>query len=152
LGDMAIQQLPDGKTLVTASLEGSKKARFGARWVIRRWRWGKEEPLGEVEIELDLVRRDPSGERDLVRPPGDAALSGDGKYLVSCGYDASVVIWDAEKGKRLHDLGQIVRAGFPVTFTPDGKQMVLLTDRYGIRVYDLATGKLSRTVVEDDDS
>ena len=75
--------------------------------------------------------------------PADAiAFSGDGKWLAA-GSGSSVAICDLGAGREVETLaGQL--AAQDLTFSPDGK--LLITGGTALGVWDVASGKLARTV------
>ncbi len=92
-----------------------------------------------------------------------AALSGDGKVLVTTGHylprgapeppgkgieiSETVEVWDAATGKELHKLRCEGSAkGYNAAFSPDGKHLAVVSVGGGAVIWDLATGKQVRTL------
>jgi WD40 repeat protein len=80
--------------------------------------------------------------------------SADGKRVVTSGIDRTVRVWDAETGKHLFAVGSkhiesISRRGLPCALSPDGKTLLVARDE-AIEVWDVTTGKLSRTLTSPD--
>ena len=95
----------------------------------RGWEWGYVQRLSRPEI---LSLDDHKGKVDAV------ALSKNGKYLASAGWDGTVRVWDLPQAKQVHVFphGPIARA---VAFSPDSLHLAAAADG-GIRVWDLASG------------
>jgi len=78
------------------------------------------------------------GHEDSVR---DAALSGDGKRIVTASSDGTARVWDATSGGQLAICGEI--SGFAVRrafFNPEGSRIVTASDDHTARIWDAATG------------
>ena len=72
-------------------------------------------------------------------------LSSKGKTLATAGPDRTARVTDIESGKQLHRLEHPAVA-MGVIFTPDGRQLVSGCHDSEIRVWELETGKLARTI------
>ncbi|HZV03889.1 MAG TPA: WD40 repeat domain-containing protein [Gemmataceae bacterium] len=72
-----------------------------------------------------------------------AAVSPDGRRLVSSSLDDSVRLWDLDTGKEIYRLAGHGRLGGRrlVGFTSDGKRFLSWGDDFYLRVWDVATGK-----------
>jgi WD40 repeat protein len=72
-----------------------------------------------------------------------AAVSPDGRLLVSSSLDDFVRLWDLDSGKEIYRLPGHGRLGGKrlVGFTPDGKRFLSWGDDLYLRVWDVATGK-----------
>ncbi len=82
----------------------------------------------------------------------DAAISPDGKYLLTGKIKGGFSLWDISKGTMTSqytaEIATLWGVGtIPVAFTPDGKY--LLAGGKAIRVWDLASGKVIRTIGHD---
>ncbi|MBI1918109.1 MAG: WD40 repeat domain-containing protein [Planctomycetes bacterium] len=108
---------PDGKTLYSASYDGT----------VRRWdvATGKERPVADSY----------SGD---VR----VACSPDGARLASAG-GATVHVWEAATGKRLHALEGNPAGVSALAFSPDGRTLAA-GGGLSAHLWDAATGKLLR--------
>jgi eukaryotic-like serine/threonine-protein kinase len=97
----------------------------------RGWEWGYVHRLCTPEL-LSLEHHE--GKVDAV------ALSKDGKYLASAGWDGTVRVWDLPEAKPVHVFrhGGIARG---VAFSPDCRLLATCGDDNMIYVWDLATGK-----------
>lgn len=87
------------------------------------------------------------GDRSVVA----LAFSPDGKILATAsGKDSSVSLWEVETGKEIHHLRKLGGWIVGVAFSPDGKELITpgsADPAQGLRVWDVATGKLSRRLV-----
>lgn len=79
-------------------------------------------------------------------PDGTALLAAVGNHLIKEDGQPGIRAWDALSGQELCRIPADTRAGFAVT--PDGQSVIVLTDTYVVRVYDLA-GKARRDVTFD---
>ena len=70
-------------------------------------------------LDGSLLRATMNGHRDLVR---GLAFSPSGKQLATASFDGTVRIWDVRDGRELHGS---IGAGNAVTFTPDGRSLVV---------------------------
>jgi RNA polymerase sigma factor (sigma-70 family) len=71
------------------------------------------------------------------------AVSPDGKFAVSGGYDRTIRLWDVATGKELRQLGDGKEPIWKVEFSPDGR--TLAAGSKGVHLWDLATGKELRS-------
>jgi WD40 repeat protein len=76
-----------------------------------------------------------------------ALLSPDGRTAVTVGADDSVVLWDAQSGRRTRELlpgaGDIARLfGTPVAFSPDGSVLAVGSDQGRLRMWRVASGRI----------
>jgi hypothetical protein len=59
--------------------------------------------------------------------PTRAALSADGKRLLTIGSNGNVILWDADTGQRIPDEKLFAQAALSVAFSADGRQGVAFT-------------------------
>jgi WD40 repeat protein/RecA/RadA recombinase len=71
----------------------------------------------------------------------DVAISDDGKFLATTGYDNSVKLWDAETGQELQTFNDHSRVVNGVAFSPNGQRLASVSDDGFVIVYDLKTGE-----------
>lgn len=102
---------PDGKRIVTASMEETAKV-----WEIQ---------TGRLLLSL---------------PGHYADFSPDGKRIATVLADGKVKVWDADSGNELHLEGQ-VDAITSVMFSPDGGSLVTITNGNLPRIWNLETGE-----------
>jgi uncharacterized caspase-like protein len=76
-----------------------------------------------------------------------AALSPNGSYVVSGGYDNLVKLWDAATGKLVRNFSHPERVD-SVAFSPDGARIVSGCPDGTIRLWDIASGRLLWTYRE----
>jgi WD40 repeat protein len=157
---------PDGKRIVTASLDGTARiwdAATGKQLVVLRGHTGY----------MYSAAFSPDGKRivtasgDGIVPPADntvriwdaatgkqlmvlrghtgevrsAAFSPDGKRIVSASDDKTVRIWDAATGKQLMVLRGHTKGVNSTAFSPDGKRIVTASWDGTARIWDAATGR-----------
>lgn len=77
------------------------------------------------------------GLRDILY---DAELSPDGKVLAACGYDKSIILWDAATAKPLAALEGHTGAVFDIAFSPDGRVLVSASADDTCKVWRVADG------------
>jgi WD40 repeat protein len=97
---------------------------------------GNDASLWNVETQRPVMRFSPHG------AVASAALSPDGKLLVTGSWDHSAKIWDAETGHAIRKL-EGGHAGYINTteFSPDGREILTASDDGTARLWDVATGK-----------
>jgi RNA polymerase sigma factor (sigma-70 family) len=89
----------------------------------------------------------------------DSDLSADGKLLVTASWD-SFIVWEAATGKKLlhiqesESVSAVGRDRISVVrLSPDGKQLATANKTHGtVRVWDVASGKLLKTIAWDEDA
>ncbi len=101
---------------------------------------GNDAASWSLESRRPVVRFSPHG------AVASAALSPDGKWLVTGSWDHSAKIWDAATGKAIRKLDG-GHTGFinTVEFSPDGSQVLTASDDSTARLWDVASGELSST-------
>jgi len=104
---------------------------------LRGWEWDR---LSHIMDQSSLTLR---GHDETVR---SAAISPDGKRVVSAGDDATIRIWDAETGTQLvKRQGQEGDASC-VTYSPDGRSIASGGRDGKVRIWDAATGEAIRVL------
>ena len=94
--------------------------------------------------------------------PLGLAFSPDGSILAASFFDAPIILWEVETGRRIRSFGADSKRLSNLAFTPDGKALVsALSDEYGpafpgdkskgpdqslIQVWDVATGREIRRI------
>lgn len=73
------------------------------------------------------------------------AFSPDGTLLASAGSDKKTILWNPQDGSLRGALEGVARDVTAVTFFPDGKLLAESSTDY-IRIWDMQTGKVSRTL------
>jgi WD40 repeat protein len=147
---------PDGRTVVTASKDGTARLWDVATGTeLRRLTHGNEvtaasfSPDGRTVVTAsgDKTARlwDAATGEELQRLSHDgwvlaASFSPDGRTVVTASGDKTARLWDAATGKELQRLahGNGVRAA---SFSPDGRSIVTGSDDWSARVWDAAAGK-----------
>jgi WD40 repeat protein len=120
---------PDGETVVSANYDND----------LRIWKTSSGELVKKVE--------------DLTGAMFAAAFTLDGKQLIMGGLDETVYIWDAKSyslTRKLKGHGETIAA---LTISPDGRTLVTggfdvitVKNPVKIQIWDLAAGKITRTI------
>ena len=117
---------PDGKKIITASLDGTAKI------------W--DAASGTVLLDLKEKRFGLQ----------TAAFNKDGSKVIATTFLGDTKIWDVGTGKLINDLdghtGDARYAAFPAVFSPQGKKIVTPGDNYKAKIWNAATGKLLVTL------
>ena len=71
----------------------------------------------------------------------DVAVSEDGRFLATTGFDNSVKLWDAETGQELRTFTDHSRVVNGVAFSPNGERLASVSSDGFVIVYDLETGE-----------
>ncbi len=109
---------PDGKRIVTSSLDNSVKI------------W---------EVSTGLLLANLRGHSDTVTT---AVYSPDGKKIVTACEDGTGKIWDANSTQLLADLKGHTGKVFYAEFSPDGRKIVTASEDHTAKIWDAETGKL----------
>ncbi len=84
-----------------------------------------------------------------------ATFSPDARYAATSGSDDTVRVWDVGSGEQIHAFGIKERKGgsyLRAAFSPDGTQLLVWAGvDIAPRLYDLASGKMVRELLEDPD-
>jgi WD40 repeat protein len=115
---IAVAFSPDGKTLVTAGTDGDNLLRF--------WDPATGKEIRQAQI---AVGRDSSSRRVLVFSPSGRTLAVGGDY-------SKLQLWDAEVGRRVHELP--VAGAFALS--PDSKTLATAGKNHAIQLWEVATG------------
>ena len=75
------------------------------------------------------------------KPVYEAAISPDGKRVVTASFDNTARLWDAETGKEIAVLKAHEGGVTAASFSPDGKRVVTASDDATARLWDAETGK-----------
>lgn len=121
-GDASMSIAPDGKSLATASSNGS----------IRIWNIA-------TGITIALLE----GHRDKI---SNLAFSPDAQLLASASWDGTVRIWDVAEGRILISLGEQGVSVSSVQFSPDGQILFTRSLNGIIRQWDLKSGRLLQVI------
>lgn len=82
------------------------------------------------------------GHSDKVR---SAALSPDGRRLVTGSNDHTAILWDADTGQELHTLRGHSNSVTSVAFSPDGHRVLTGSEDHTAKLWDAETGQELRT-------
>jgi len=104
---------------------------------LRGWEWDR---LSHIMDQSSLTLR---GHNEIVR---SAAISPDGKRVVSSGDDATIRIWDAETGTQLVKRQGQEGDAYCVTYSPDGRSIASGGRDGKVRIWDAATGEPVRVL------
>jgi Tol biopolymer transport system component len=115
---------PDGKTLFGGN------TRTLNLWDTGTWMLKHEYPMGEINPSF--------------------ALSADGKQIATGGTNENAVkVWDAESGASKLTLDGHGKGVLALAFSPDGQTLASGSYDYTVRLWNMKTGALQRTLVED---
>jgi WD40 repeat protein/tRNA A-37 threonylcarbamoyl transferase component Bud32 len=178
---------PDGRRLFTAfGPRGDIMGSRGGDREVRVWDVASGKNLSDLEDTETL--KDPQVREAAYRPVQAMDLSSDGERLVTVSQDARVRkasgedagvpftpvrVWNVRTGKQPFALSGLLSGVQSATFSPDGKQLLTVSDgmerlceldgggivhRGGghsdrnVRIWDAHSGKLRRTLLEEKDS
>ena len=102
-----------------------------------------DETIKLWDVSTGRVTRVFSGHRDWVRT---AAISPDGKYVVSGSDDKTIKLWDVSSGRKVRTFqghGSRISA---VAFSPDGKHVVSGSDDNILKLWDVSSGRDIKTI------
>ena len=68
-----------------------------------------------------------------------------GEYVVTAGFDNSIILWNVLTGKQIRLYNRHTDAVWSVQFSPDGKQILSSSADQTIKLYDVLTGDLVHT-------
>ncbi|HEY9859571.1 MAG TPA: NB-ARC domain-containing protein [Candidatus Obscuribacterales bacterium] len=155
---------PDGKTLVTGSLDRTIKlwnVQTGAClktlqghtswvWAIALSPDGKMVASGSYDHLVKLWDLS-SGEclKTLVGHPSSVlsvAFSPDGRWLASGGYEQMIHLWDAATGQCVRTLQAHANRVWSVAFSPDGQLLATGGDDFTVKLWNVATGECGKTL------
>lgn len=126
-----LRTLNDDRPVMYAALSADGRTVLSAGKVLKLW-----------DIATGRVLRTFAGHENAV---GALALSRDGRFALSGGFDKTARLWDLATGQELHTLRGHTAEVRSVAFSPDGR-MVLTASRDGtLKLWDIATGKELRT-------
>jgi WD40 repeat protein len=70
------------------------------------------------------------------------AYTRDGRHLLSCSQDGTLVLWDAHAGKEIRRLEGVQRDVSSIAFSPEGRRVVVAsTNDNAFHMWDVETGK-----------
>ena len=126
MGITALRVSPDGKALMSASIDKS----------VKFWNLEKREEINSIEVRNTQVY--------------DAAYSSDGKRIVTASKDGYVVEWDLSRGTPIHEIPAHERIAWSAAYTPDGRFAVSASSDEQARVWHVATGdRIGLTALAD---
>ncbi|MDN5274024.1 NB-ARC domain-containing protein [Chloroflexus sp. MS-CIW-1] len=160
----AVALSPDGRTIVSGSLDGTVKVWDAASGRLLRSLEGHTDAVLAVALSAD-GRTIVSGSADRTVKVWDAhdgrllrsleghthwvtavALSADGRTIVSGSADRTVKVWDAHDGRLLRSLEGHTDWVRAVALSPDGRTIVSGADDRTVKVWDAHDGRLLRSL------
>lgn len=135
-----IGKLPDAAYSAVFSPDGKRIAATCRDNRLRVW----DVKTGEQLLSLDA--RSASGKPSIRTSTmlRNVQFSCNGKRLASLGDDATVRVWDADKGTEIYTLPIRHAAGVSVAFSPDGNRLASASERPTVQLWDMASGKEER--------
>jgi WD40 repeat protein len=114
----------DGKTFATAEFEGN----------VRVWSYP------DVNLLNNLGNGWPFGTK--------LSISSNGEMIAICSYGGDTSIIEAKTGKILHTLVSDNEHGCEIAFAPDDN-LIYIVSESEMQIWDVSTGKLSKTIVQE---
>jgi WD40 repeat protein len=127
-GITAVLFAPDGKTLVSASNDGT----------VRLWDVAKPREIGSLQGSPEVAPA-----QGLEPSITSLALAPDGKVLAAAGNDGRVIFWDMASRQRRDTLRQ-ESWGKDIAFLPDGKLLAITGEGGRLTLWDIAAKKETR--------
>ena len=146
----AIALSPDGSRLATAGsigiAEGVTDFGFGGR--VRNVEAGSEAGATKAFAWDTATGRRLLSLAGATSPIHDVTYSPDGSRIVTGAHDGTATVWDARTGKRLFVLPNPRTGGgcLGVGFSPDGKKLATADGLARVRIWELGTPRLLRTI------
>jgi WD40 repeat protein/serine/threonine protein kinase len=122
---LGVAVTPDGKYALSASADGT----------VRQWAFpafAANLPVGELRVYEGHAADKGGVDRVAVSP--------DGRYALSAGYDNVIKLWNVETGEALQTFNGHTAGVRFVAFSPDGLRAVSASDDKTVRVWDVAKG------------
>jgi WD40 repeat protein len=123
----AVAFSPDGRTLTTSNRENT----------VRIW-----DIAAGKEILRSFVTKQPILTEAISAHGNAVAVAGDRK--------ADVLLWQRHQPDRPRVLKRLPRGAMALAFAPDGKTLASSDDGAGVRLWDVASGRLARSLVAGD--
>jgi WD40 repeat protein len=104
---------------------------------------------GEIQVRSGY---DLSGVRSIVAFDASVTaldLSPDGRTLVAATFDGKAGLWDAQTGRKLHDLEGKRRQLHFARFTPDSRRVALVGFEPSVSLWDVASGQKLNEISSD---
>lgn len=113
-------------------------SRDGARLLIAGGLTGSFGRAALHDVADGRLIREFVGHRDTLYA---AAFSPDERLIATAGYDANIVVWDAESGQRRWEAAGHNGAVFSLAFSPNGEVLVSGSADETVKVWDVASGR-----------
>jgi WD40 repeat protein len=161
---------PDGKTLVTGSLDSTIKVWDLATGSLRATLTGHVKDVNSIAISPDGKTLVSGGDDSTVKVwdlatgtvratltghtggVSAVAISADGLTAVSGSWDSTIKVWDLATGTLKTTIAGNSNDVNAVAISPDGRTLVSGGDDSTVKVWDLATGKERATLTDHTDS
>ncbi|MCX6328147.1 MAG: hypothetical protein NTZ85_01350, partial [Bacteroidia bacterium] len=104
--------------------------------------------LASTMILTNLVAQE---KPELILPVGHmgnvntVCFSGDGKYVLTSSTDHTAKIWDAHRGRLLHNLEGHTDEVYSAVFSSDGNRVITLSRDKTLKIWNVVTGELIYT-------